>query len=121
MDYWMLAAAGLSAVLLLAHVIGGGRDVHVPMLESELGTLLKAYVSIIWHAATALLAIGSVALLWAALGKGDGMAIAILMQYLAVAGLFLFYGVSRLKSIWVMPQWTAFLLISALGGVGLWS
>jgi len=120
MDYWMLAAAVLSAILLLAHVIGGGKDVHQPMLSSALSVELKAYASILWHATTALLFVGTGALLWAAMGWGAGMATAILVQYLAFAGLFLFYGFTRLKSVWILPQWMAFLLICALGGAGLW-
>jgi len=121
MNYWILAATALSALLLVAHVFGGGKEVHVPMLESGLNRLLKAYTSVIWHAITAILAIGTGALLWAALGRGSGMALVIALQYLAFVGLFLAYGISRLKSVWVMPQWTAFLLISTLTGVGLWS
>ncbi len=121
MDYWILSAAGLSFVLLIAHVKGGGKEVHVPMLESDMSRLLKAYASVIWHAVTAVLAIGTLALVWAAFGQGAEMAIVIVGQYLAFVGLFLIYGVVRLKSIWVMPQWVAFLLISALAGVGLWA
>jgi len=121
MDYWILAAAGLSALLLFAHVIGGGKQVHVPMLESDMSRLLKAYTSVIWHGISAILAIGTGAFLWAAMGRGDGMAIVIAVQYLAFVGLFLLYGVKRLKSIWVMPQWVAFLMISVFTGVGLWN
>ena len=120
MNYWILAASALSALLVVAHVFGGGKEVHVPMLKSDLSRLLKAYTSVIWHAITAILAIGTVALLWAALGAEKGMAMIIAFQYLAFVGLFLAYGILRLKSIWIMPQWTAFLMISVLTGVGLW-
>ncbi len=122
MNYWILSAAGLSTLVLLAHVIGGGQDVHRPILNSELNDELKAYSSIIWHSATALLAIGSLSLLWAGMGNhyADGMAFVILLQYIAFAGLFIFYGITRLDSVWIMPQWTAFILIPALGGIGLW-
>jgi len=121
MDYWILAASGLSALIFFVHLIGGGKDVHVPMLESGMSQILKAYASVIWHAISAILGIGSVAFLWAAMGHGDGIAVVIAVQYLAFAGLFLAYGVTRLNSIWVMPQWSAFLLISGLAGVGLWN
>jgi hypothetical protein len=121
MDYWILAAAGISALLFLAHVNGGGKEVHLPMLESNMSQLLKAYTSVIWHAISAVLAIGTGALLWAAMGRGDGMAIVIVVQYLAFVGLFLLYGIKRLKSIWVMPQWVAFLIISVCAGIGLWN
>ena len=120
MNIWLLTASALSALLLLAHILGGGKDVHKPMLSSALSVELKAYASILWHATTGLLSVGTGALLWAAMGWGEGMATAILMQYLAFAGLFLFYGFKRLKSVWILPQWTAFLLICALGGDGLW-
>ena len=121
MDYWILAAAGLSGLLFFAHVVGGGKEVHVPMLESDMSRLLKAYTSVIWHGISAILAIGTGALLWAAMGLGDGMASVIAVQYLAFVGLFLGYGIMRLKSIWVMPQWVAFLMISVFAGIGLWS
>ena len=121
MDYWILSASGLSALLFIAHVIGGGKDVHVPMLESGMSQLLKAYTSVIWHAISAILAVGTGALLWAAFGQGDGMVIIVIAQYFAFVLLFLAYGIRRLSSIWVMPQWSAFLIISALAGVGLWS
>lgn len=121
MDNWLMVAAGLSALLFLAHVLGGGKDVHKPMLESGMSRLLKAYTSVIWHAISAILAIGTGALLWAAMGRGDGMAIVVIVQYLVFVGLFLAYGIVRLKSIWVMPQWVAFLMISVVAGIGLWS
>ncbi len=120
MNYWMLAAGSLSGLLLLAHVIGGRKEVHVPLLKSDLGPELGAYVSILWHAVTAVLAVGMVALFGAAMGLGNGAAMVVVMQYLAFVGLFLGYGVARLGSVWVMPQWVAFLLISILAGAGLW-
>ncbi len=120
MNYWILSASGLSALLFFAHIMGGGKDVHKPMLESDMSRLLKAYTSVIWHAISAILGIGSAVLFVAAIGHGDGMAIVIALQYLAFVGLFLACGVIRLKSIWTMPQWSAFLLISILIGAGLW-
>ena len=117
MDYWNLTAAGLSLVLVGAHVIGGGKDVHEPMLGSDMGKVLKAYTSILWHAVTVVLIIGTLALLGAAMGEAK-FAWVIVAQYLGFAGLFLFYGIVRLKSIWIMPQWIAFILIAALAGIG---
>ncbi|MEE9375408.1 MAG: hypothetical protein V3V04_03640 [Rhizobiaceae bacterium] len=40
-------------------------------------------------------------------------------QYIALALLFIFYGISRLGTVWLMPQWIVFLLIPVLAYVGL--
>lgn len=121
MDYWMLSAAVLSFILLIAHFVGGGHEVHVPMLESDMSRVNKAYASIIWHGITAILIVGSAGFLWSAMGKAEGHGVAVIVaaQYGAFTCLFLFYGVLRLRSVWVMPQWTAFLAISILAGISL--
>jgi len=121
MNYWILSAGGLSALLFFIHLVGGGKDVHQPMLESDMSRVLKAYTSVIWHAISAILGIGSLALLWAATLSDRGVASLVLLQYTAFAGLFLAYGYLRLKSIWVMPQWSAFIVISTLLGIGIWN
>lgn len=39
--------------------------------------------------------------------------------FVAFAGLFIAYGAMRLGTLRVLPQWTAFLFLSALGLIGL--
>jgi hypothetical protein len=118
----LVAAAGvLSLVLGVAHVFGGGVDVHDPLLSSEIAPLLKGYVSVIWHSVTVAIFLCSGLLLIAAKRSDLGSLLAgiVIVYYGAFAGLFLFYGIARLGSVLLMPQWTAFLIIAALAAVGL--
>jgi len=121
MNYWILSSGILSIGTMFLHIIGGGREVHVPVLESELSTGLKAILSIIWHAITAILAINGAALLWAAASPELQKPLVLLVsfQYLAFAILFIFYGWIRLGTLLPMPQWIIFIALAGLALAGL--
>ncbi len=121
MNYWHLAAAGLSALTAIAHVFGGGPEFHQPMLASELGSHVKAGFSVVWHATTIMLVVNSGLLFFAAINRPEGRAFAlvVVLQYLPYAVIFLFFGMMRLGNITALPQWTVFLLVAGLALVGL--
>ncbi len=81
----------------------------------------KAVWSVVWHAVTAVMAFGGLALVGAAFLPDQAYALSILpiTLFLAAAALFIFYGLRRLGTLRVLPQWVAFLAISALGLIGL--
>lgn len=123
MNKWILSAAVLSSLTFFVHVFAGGPEVHDPMLAlaKSFPILLQAFVSVMWHAITVILAINSVALL-IALRKPDlqnTIVLFVTSQYMAFAALIAFYGLVRLGSMLPMPQWIAFMLISGLAVAGL--
>ncbi|MFM7446921.1 MAG: hypothetical protein ACKO2N_24015, partial [Tabrizicola sp.] len=110
------------ALLLdLIHVFPGGKEIHRPMVSSELVAPLKAVWSVVWHGVTVVLAFGGIALITAAFFPEQALALAALpiAVFLGFAGLFIAYGILRLGTIWTLPQWTAFLVIAGLGLVGI--
>ncbi len=121
MNKLILSAGILSVLTLFAHVFGGGPEIHIPVLESDLSLELKAILSVVWHAVTAVLVINSVALFLAAKSKGAEKMLVVFVssQYLALAILFLFYGITHLGTLLLMPQWSVFLLMPALALAGL--
>lgn len=123
MNLWLLSAAALSFLTTGIHVLAGGPDVHDPLLAADISPVLKVYVSLLWHATSAVLAVNSVALLWASAARRhrQTLAGAVVAQYLAYAGLFIGYGLAYVGTLWQTPQWIVFLLISALALVGLHS
>ena len=121
MNTWLLLA-GIAALLLgLVHIFPGGREIHRPMVAAHWPEPAKAVWSVVWHGITAVLALGGLALIAAGLLPDQALALAALpiALFLAFAGLFIVYGVLRLGTIRVLPQWVAFLVISGLGLVGL--
>lgn len=121
MNAWLLAA-GISAILLgLVHIFPGGREFHRPMIASSLPESAKAAWSVLWHSMSAILLFGGLALIAAAQWPEDALALAALplALFAATAVLFFGYGVRRIGSVIVLPQWTAFLVIAGLGVVGL--
>ncbi len=121
MNKLILCAGILSVLTLCAHVFGGGPEIHIPVLESDFSLELKASLSVVWHAVTAVLIINSVALFLAAKSKGAEKMLVVFVssQYLAFAALFIFYGITHLGTLLLMPQWSVFLLMPALALAGL--
>lgn len=121
MHRWILVAAGLSFLTAAVHVFAGGPEVHQALLAAELPKVLKTYISVLWHATTAVLVMNSAALVVAAL-RGEMRTPLVLIvagQYAAYAILFLGYGLAYLGSAWEAPQWIAFALIAASALAGL--
>ncbi len=119
---FLIVAGVLSLGLTGIHVIGGGQDVHVPLLQSNADDVVKGFASVVWHGVTAALLICSVMLLVAATNDRlrVGYTAVVLAFYLAFAGLFLGYGMLRFGSVLLMPPWIGFLIISAVAAMGLW-
>jgi len=121
MNKLVLSAGMLSVLTLFAHIFGGGPEIHVPVLESDLPLELKTILSVVWHAVTAVLVINSVALFLAARSKSVEKMLVLFVssQYLVFAALFVFYGITHLGTLIPMPQWSVFLLMPALALAGL--
>ncbi|WP_435258657.1 hypothetical protein ACSBLW_02460 [Thioclava sp. FR2] len=118
----LLLAAGLGALALdVVHVIYGERMAHRPALASSWPAPAKALYSVLWHAATAFMALCGTSLIVAAFLPSHALALSALpvALFLATAGLFLYYGTTRLGSVRILPQWIAFSTISALALAGL--
>ncbi len=120
MNYWYLAAMALTVLTIGAHVIGGGPAIHKPVLESGLATDVKAVISVIWHAITAIMVLSAIWLGLAAIGRDMGAAPLIAAQFFAFSGLFLLYGALRLGAPFVFPQFYIFLVLGLLVSVGYW-
>ena len=121
MNAWLLAA-GIAALLLdLVHIFAGGHEIHRPMVAAHWPEPAKAVWSVVWHAVTAVMAFGGVALIAAAFLPDHALALSVLpiALFLAFTGLFIVYGAMRLGTLRVLPQWAAFLFLSALGLIGL--
>lgn len=121
MNPWLMTAGAAALVLDLVHIFPGKRAIHRPMVASRWPDPAKAVWSVVRHAATAVMALGGLALIAAGLVPDLALALAALpvALFLSFAVLFLVYGVKRLGTVWVLPQWLAFLAISALALVGL--
>lgn len=113
----MMAAAVLSAVTLVIYVIGGGQDVHAPIQASDLELPLRAISAVIWHFVSLILAVQAVGLFAVARRPNPQLAGMLIAIQIGTAGLFVFFGVTMLGTLWIMPQWVIF---GTLGALGLW-
>jgi hypothetical protein len=121
MNLWLLSA-GVAALLLdLVHIFLGGRMIHRPMVAAHWPEPAKAVWSVVWHAVTAVMGVGGLALIGAAFLPDQALALSVvpIALFLSAAVLFIFYGLRRLGTLRILPHWVAFLAISALGLIGL--
>ena len=120
MNGWLGAAGAISLATAGLHVFGGGPAINDPVQASTLPLLVRSVSEVVWHAITAILVINGLALLWGALdGRMVRLAWLVAVQYLAFAGLFVAYDISRFGSLMAMPQWILFLAMAFLAMLGL--
>lgn len=114
MSYPMLAAFGLSVLTFCIHTFLGGADYHAVVLNVIETPLLSALTSVLWHAATFGIVMFAATALWMAWHPNRALALTMAALQLGWAGLFIYYDLTRLGSLWAMPQWTIFLILPAL-------
>jgi len=109
-----LVAACLMTLTLGVHVIAGGSEVHAGLQAVPMSDGLSAFAAILWHAVTVNLAVFSLALFWLAFHPDPALALTISAIQIGFAGLFIWYGLTRLGSVLPMPQWSVFMLVPLL-------
>jgi hypothetical protein len=115
---WTRISAALMAVTFLIHVIAGGKGVHAPLQAALTDPGLAAFAALLWHAVTVVLAVSAVGI-WVLANRQDPALEAILSAIqLGLAALFIFYGLTRLGTLFLMPQWIIFLAIPLLTRFG---
>ncbi|MEX3014967.1 hypothetical protein [Gymnodinialimonas hymeniacidonis] len=110
-------AGGLFVATAAIHAFVGGPEVNAPVQGSGLDPLVRAVSAVVWHALTALFVVFGGALFWAAWHGARALVMTVLAVNVAFIALFLAIGIVALGTVWPMPQWVLFGLIS---GVMIW-
>ena len=119
----MNKALGLAAVAMagttLLHLIGGGVAVHQPLLQAVPSAELGGYVSLLWHFVSVFLGVCAVAFGLAAWNtrRWRGVALSLAGLTVAMGVMFLIYGLVRLGTPFVTPQWV---LLVPIGALAIW-
>ncbi len=121
MNKWIISSGVLSLATMVLHVVGGGAEIHAPMLDSAMAPPVKAIWTVVWHFVTAVLGLNGAALIYCAVNKTARKPVIYLIaiQYLAMAILFFGYAIVRLGSPFELPHWTLFIGICVLALLGL--
>ncbi len=109
-----LLAAVLMAITLIVHVLAGGQGVYAPLLAETDVPGLQAFISVLWHFVTVALVVLMVGLAHLARHPNFALEATLSAMQLGLAALFIAYGIARLGTVWLMPQWTVFLLVPLL-------
>jgi surface polysaccharide O-acyltransferase-like enzyme len=120
MDFWFLAAGGLSFAITLLHLFAGGPAIAAPLLAAkELDATAKYVNYYCWHLVSISLALMAATFLWSGL-NADAWEAAVLGT--VMAGAFCIWGIAlviikqlRFRDV---PQGWFFLPIAAMGVYG---
>lgn len=116
----LAAAAILTFLTLGLHIFGGGPQYHDTALLSNLTTEEKAMYSVLWHAVTVTLAIGTAVFALNVRNKTYRPAsLTIIAQFIGFSALFIFYGATKLGTLLPLGQWIIFASIAAIAIWGL--
>ena len=119
MDPWTGAAAIAAFATFLIHTILGGREIATPLLAAtDLHRIPKYTSYYCWHMVTIVLFAMAAGLAWG--GWAGDRALVVALFALAVAFCVLSLAMVRAFRVspWHMPQWSLFLLIALLSGIG---
>lgn len=118
MNRWMAAAAGVMAVTVVGHVVGGGPEVIDVVLAAPLPEVVRMASAVVWHGITVMLVLSALALGYLAWHENRALAVLVGAVQLGFVGLFLGYGIIGLGNVSEMPQWSVFLLMPVLMALG---
>lgn len=110
----VLLACLTMAVTFFVHVFVGGPELYVPLRASDLDAVEWSTLSVVWHFTSVQLFVLAGVLLYLSCTQNTAMFCATLATVLGFAALFIGYGIADLNSVWPMPQWIAFIAVSAL-------
>jgi hypothetical protein len=122
MRVWLFAAAAVSALTLIIHVVAGGRQIARPLLADQaLSADVKYTLYLCWHLVTIVLSMMALGYVWAAMMFSREVAALLTAQ----AALFAAWNIGMVARhrfrVGEYPQWTLFLVICCFGCAGLWS
>ena len=120
MEWFWIAAAGVSAVMCGVHVFAGGPAIAKPLLEArDIHAVAKYTNYYCWHLVTVAIALMAAAFLWAGMAPGQiglGVLATVAAASFMVWGLVLPPMVGQRYA--QMPQGWLFLPVAVLGGFG---
>ncbi|MEV4166794.1 hypothetical protein [Nonomuraea dietziae] len=124
MNGWLLAAGITAFGVAAVHIVGGHRDVVLPLLSCELADEPKRVLHAVWHMVSVDLVLSAAALVYLALAD-DRSATGLMAWFVAVH--FVAYAVAFLvvtlsvgwpKPLLRLPQWILLLPVAVLTVVG---
>lgn len=115
--YLLWSATALMALTTGVHLFAGTPEIMEPIVAADLHPVIKATAMVVWHVITLLLALMTFAIAYLARVRNPALSLFIIAIQLSFAGVFLWYNLTMFGGIFMLPQWTVFLLVPVLMGV----
>lgn len=114
MRVFYFLAMVMAILIFAAHTFMGTFEILVPMREAGMDPLLNSFVAVIWHLISVALAGFALLHIWLWRRPEQMVAWALVATYAGFVGVFLYYGISDLGTVWLMPQWLFFVICGGL-------
>lgn len=110
----VLFAGLMTALTFLVHVFVGGPELYAPLRASALSIVSLSTWSVVWHFVSVQLLLLAAALFYLTRNRNAGLFNFVLATTIGFALLFIGYGIIDLRSVLLMPQWIAFVVVAGL-------
>jgi len=121
MNWWFVAAAGFTALVMLTHLVLGGREIARPLLAAERLDEVPRYTSYYcWHLVS-IMQFGTALAFWVAAVKPVSDYLALFATgsvVLSMTWSLVMIAIFKLR-VWHFPQWLLYVPPSVCGVVGL--
>ncbi|WP_028811906.1 hypothetical protein [Streptomyces flavidovirens] len=123
MNGWFLTAGITAAGVAAIHIVGGRRDVVLPLLAGNLPDEPRRVLHAVWHMVTADLVLAAAALIWLSPGDrpgGETVAWILSAHFVAYSAAFLAVTLAARwsKPLLRLPQWILLLPVAVLTAAG---
>ena len=112
------AAAALMGATFGLHIYIGQTRVLPALNATSMDPQLLTLTLVLWHAVSVTLAVFAVGLWHLSSHPNPALEATLAAVQAGFAALFLYYGATRLGTIWLLPQWVIFLALPALTRLG---
>lgn len=111
----MWGACALMALTTGAHLFGGTGQIMTPIAQTQsLDPAIRSISMVVWHMVTLVLLISTGAIGYLARSDNPALKGFIIASQIGFALIFLFYNIKDFGALFVLPQWTVFVLCPAL-------
>ncbi|MGB7318437.1 MAG: hypothetical protein WBC85_10780 [Planktotalea sp.] len=115
MKYLMWIAAGLMGLTSAVHLFLGTGDIMSPIMQAEtLDPAIRAIAMVVWHMVSLMLLLSTLAIAYLARTPNQALKWFVISMQVGFTLIFLFYNITHFAALFVLPQWTVFLIVPIL-------
>lgn len=115
MNYFIAGAAALMGLTSAVHIFAGTGEIMSPIVAADvLDPAIRAIAMVVWHMVSLVLVLSTLAIGYLAVRSNSALGSFVVASQFGFALIFLYYNITQFGALFVLPQWTVFVLCPVL-------